>query len=85
MSVCSALQQFLNHSHKFDIVEFVFITSIVKFGLGMKDLVTYLTNSLPKKLKFPTHKMMAIKVCSCKDISTKHYIVEQCTDALLAT
>ena len=80
MSVCSALQQFLNHSHEFDIVEFVFITIIAKFGLGMKDLVTYLTNSLPKKLKFPTRKMMAIKVCSCKDISTKHYIVEQCTD-----
>ena len=80
MSVCSALQQFLNHSHEFDIVELFFIKIIAKFGMGMKDLVTFITNSLPKKEKFPFRKMLAIKVCSCKDIATKHYIVEQCTD-----
>ena len=73
MSVCSALQQFLNHSREFDIVEFVFITIIAKFGLGMKNLVTYLTNSLPKKLKFPTRKMMAIKVC-CKVVVKTYFV-----------
>ena len=80
MSVCSALHQFLNHSHEFDIVELIFMTIIAKFGMGMKDLVTFITNSLPKKEKFPLRKMLAIKVCRCKDIATKHYIVEQSTD-----
>ena len=80
MSVCSALHQFLNHSYEFDVIELIFMTIIAKFGMGMKDLVTFITNSLPKKEKFPFRKLLALKVCRCKDIGTRHYIVEQCTD-----